>query len=250
VVAGDVEPGDVIKLAQENFGKIAAGEAIPARQRVTEPAHQAPRRVVLKDDRVSKETFSRHYLAPSYVTAADREAEALDLLTTIIGSSTTGRLYRRLVVEERKASSAGAWYSGEGLDSGRLGLYAIAGSGATLESIEASMDAVLAEVRDKGVTEAELERARNSEIANLIYNQDSQSNMARTYGWALTTGRTITDVKERAKRLEAVTLADIQNVAKKYLDIKSSVTGQLLPGDKSLADGGKMSVPGPSNTIH
>ena len=93
---------------------------------------------------------------------------------------------------------------------------------------------VLTEVREKGVTAAELERARNSEIANLVYGQDSQTNQARTYGWALVTGRSIADVKERAKRLEAVTLADIQDVAQKYLDIKRSVTGQLHPDQQSL----------------
>lgn len=251
VVAGDVEPDAVIKLAQEKFGPIKAAENTPPRKRVVEPPHHAPRRVTLKDDRVAKETFSRHYLTPSYASGAAREAEALDLLSTIIGSTNTGRLYRRLVVEERKASSAGAWYSGEGLDSGRIGLYAVAGgSDATLESIEASVDAVLAEIREKGVTAAELERARNSEIANLVYTQDSQSNQARTYGWALVTGRTIADVKERAKRLEALTLADIQDVAQKYFDPKRSVTGLLIPVNKALAAGGKETIPGPAGTIH
>jgi zinc protease len=251
IVAGDVEPDAVIKLAQEKFGPIKAAENTPPRTRVVEPPHHAPRRVTLKDDRVAKETFSRHYLTPSYASAAAREAEALDLLSTIIGSTNTGRLYRRLVVEERKASSAGAWYSGEGLDSGRIGLYAVAGgSDATLESIEASVDAVLAEIREKGVTAAELERARNAEIANLVYTQDSQSNQARTYGWALVTGRTIADVKERAKRLEAVTLADIQDVAQKYFDPKRSVTGLLIPVNKALAAGGKETIPGPAGTIH
>ena len=250
VIAGDVEPEAVIKLAQDTFGKIKASDVPPPRKRVVEPDHHAPRRVVLKDDRVAKETFSRHYLTPSYASAAAREAEALDLLSTIVGSGNTGRLYRKLVVEERKASAAGAWFSGEGLDSGRIGVYAVAGSEATLESIEASVDAVLAEVREKGVTTAELERARNAEIANLVYTQDSQANQARTYGWALVNGRTITDVKDRAKRLEAVTLADIQDAAQKYLDIKRSVTGQLIPINKTLASGGKVSVPGPSETIH
>jgi zinc protease len=250
VVAGDVEPQAVIKLAQDTFGKLKPADYTPPRSRVTEPPHHAPRRVILKDDRVAKETVSRHYLTPSYASAAAREAEALDLLSTIIGSSNTGRLYRRLVVEEKKASSAGAWYSGEGLDSGRLGVYAVAGSEASLENIEASIDAVLAEVRDKGVTAAELERARNSEIANLVYGQDSQSNQARNYGWALVTGRSIADVKERAKRLEAVTLADIQEAAQKYLEIKRSVTGLLIPVNKALAVGGKISIPGPSDTIH
>ena len=48
----------------------------------------------------------------------------------------------------------------------------------------------------------------------------------------------------------AVTLADIQDAAQKYLDLKRSVTGQLIPVNKALASRGKVSVPGPSDTIH
>jgi zinc protease len=249
VVAGDVEPQAVITLAKNTFGKLKPANT-PPRLRLVEPPHPAPRRVSLRDDRVARETVSRHYLTPSYASAAAREAEALDLLSTIIGSANTGRLYRKLVVEDKSASSAGAWYSGEGLDSGRFGVYAVAGSEAALEKMEAGIDAVLAEVREKGVTAAELERARNSEIASLVYGQDSQTNQARTYGWALVTGRSILDVKERAKRLETVTLADIQDAAQKYLDIAGSVTGQLIATNKAMAVSGKLSVPGLSETIH
>ncbi|WP_245296991.1 MULTISPECIES: pitrilysin family protein [Rhodomicrobium] len=250
VVAGDVEPEAVIKLANETYGKVKPTGLTLTRQRVDEPEPQAPRRVVLKDPRVAKDTLSRQYLAPSYATAADREAEALELLSAIIGSSSTGRLYKKLVVEDKKASAAGAWYGGESLDSGTFGLYAVAAGDTPLSAIEAAADEVIAEVRDKGVTEPELTRARNAQIAELVYKEDSQFNQARTYGWAMVTGRSIADMKDRAKRLEAVTLADIQTAAQKYLDLKRSVTGELLAVNKTLAARGKVSVPGPTDTIH
>lgn len=250
VVAGDVEPETVIKLANETFGKVTASGNPPVRLRAKEPDPQAPRRVILKDARVAMDTLSRQYLTPSHTTAADREAEALELLSAIIGSSSTGRLYKKLVIEEKKATAAGAWFSGDSLDSGRIGFYSVAAGDTPLASLEASMDAVIAELRDKGVTDSELERARNSQIAELVYKEDSQFNQARTYGWALVTGRTIADMKDRAKRLQAVTLADIQSVAQKYLDLKRSVTGELLSVNRNLAAGGKISVPGPSTTIH
>ena len=42
VVAGDVEPQAVIKLAQDTFGKLKQADT-PARQRPIEPPHHAPR---------------------------------------------------------------------------------------------------------------------------------------------------------------------------------------------------------------
>jgi zinc protease len=166
-----------------------------------------------------------------------------------MGSSNTGRLYRKLVVEEKKASSAGAWFSGDYLDYGRIGVYAVAAGDVPLADLEKSMDAVIADIKENGLTEPELSRARNSKIAHLIYEQDSQFNLARTYGWALSSGQTIEDVKSRAKRLEAVTVEDLKAVARKYLDLKASVTGELLSVNKSLASG-KSAVPGMSTTIH
>jgi len=91
------------------------------------------------------------------------------------------------------------------------------------------MDEVIAEVQTNGVTQAELDRARNAAIADIIYNSDNQTTMARTYGWALATGRTIEDVEARAERLRGVTVEDVKAVAVKYLTPKRSVTGLLVP---------------------
>jgi zinc protease len=250
VVAGDVEPEAVIKMAKETYGKLPPAGGLKPRLRVKEPEPQAPRRVSLKDDRVAKSTLSRHYLTPCYVTATGHEAEALELLSSIVGSNSTGRLFKKLVVEDKLASVSGGWYAGDNLDYGRLGFYAVAAGDVPLAKIEAAMDAVLAEVRENGVTSAELERARNAQLAEFVYSEDSQVNQARTYGWALVTGRTIEDMKNRSKRFEQVTLDDIKTVARKYLEAKRSVTGELIAGNKAFADNGPVQPPAPSGTIH
>ncbi len=227
VVVGDVEPAQVIALAQKTYGQIPASETVPVRKRVLEPAHQAPRRVILSDERVAQDTLSRHYIGPSYINAGPREAEALDLLASIMGSGATGRLYRKLVVEEKIASSAGAWFSADALDYGRFGIHAVAQGESTLADVEASIDRVIAEIQDSGVSEAELTRARNSKLAQLVYSEDSQFNLARTYGWALSIGRTVEDMQNRAENLRAVTADDIREAARKHLVLRQSVTGEL-----------------------
>ncbi len=250
VVAGDVEADEVIELAKKTYGVLEPSEGLPPRIRLKEPDHQAPRRVVLTDERVAQDTWSRHYLTPSYRTAEGREAEALELLASVIGSGTTGRLYRKLVVEEKKAASAGAWFAGDYLDYGRMGVYAVAAGDTPLSEIETSAEAVIAELVENGVSDDELNRARNEMIAQFIYDQDSQFNQARLYGWTLVTGRTVEDVQKRAERLEAVTPEDVQAAARKFFDPKRSVTGELLAADKALAAGRPVSIPGPAGTIH
>jgi zinc protease len=250
VVAGDVEPDDVIKLAKEIYGPLPATTQSLVRKRVKEPEPRAARRVVLKDERIAKKSISRHYLTASYRTAEPREAEALDLLSSILGSSGTGRLYKKLVVEEKIANSAGSWFSGSGMDYGKIAFYAIAAKDVSLETLEKSMDAVIAEIVENGVSEDELTRVRNASVAQVIYDADSQFNLARMYGWALVTGRTVEDVNQRAERIAAVTADDIQKAAKKYLDIKRSVTGLMIPDGKAVASNAPVSVPKQSDIMH
>jgi zinc protease len=244
-----VEPAEVMALAKETYGKIPANpETGGPRVRPTEPEPIVERRVILRDGRAGKATMERYYLTPSSSTAANGEGEALQILARIIGTSGTSRLYNTLVRDEKKASSASAWYSGLGVDSGRFGLYAIAAGDTKLEDIEASVDRVIDDVARNGVTQEELERAKTGEIANLIYSSDSQQSLAQTYGWSLATGRTVEDVESRQDRLKAVTREQVQAVATKYLDRKRSVTGYLIPIASQLAK--VQSAPGDAGTFH
>ena len=233
IVAGDVTPTHVKTLAREIYGSIRKENSVGMRARVTEPGSAAPRRVVLRDKRVGKATFNRLYHAPSYKMAEEGEAEALDLMMKILAGGSTSRLYNRLVVDQKIASSVGGWYSGSGRDYGRIGLYAIATGKNSLEDVETALDKVLAEFVAKGATAKELKRSKNAYIAEYVYGVDSQSTLARRYGWALVVGSSVKDVEEWPKRLEKVTLKDISRVAKKYLVEKASVTGLLLQKKKA-----------------
>jgi len=235
IVAGDVTLGEVKKLARATYGKLKPQLERVRAARPVEPPHRAPIRVSLDDPRAGRATVQRYYLTPSYSSSRPGEAEALDLMMKIFASGTTSRLYKSLVVKQKKAASAGGWYSGSGLDSGRLGIYAVASDGEAIEDVETAIDEVLAGFIDKGVTQKELDRARNSYIASHIYGGDNQVSLARRYGWGLVNGRTIADVEEWPERLGKVTVEDVQRVAKKYFDRSQSVTGVLRPTETKKA---------------
>ena len=230
IVAGDVTPDEVKKLAEATYGKIPANPAVTsARARPQDPPPRSARRVEYKDPRAGNASFHRDYVVPSYITAAPGEAEALDLLMKIAADGATSRLYKSLVVEQKLASSAGGSYSGSGLDSGSLSFYAIANPGVSLDKIEAAADKVLAELRSNGITAAELERAKSSYIAEYIYDNDNQASLARRYGWGLAIGRTVAQIEGWPDAISKVTLDDIKKVAHTYFDVRRSVTGYLLP---------------------
>jgi zinc protease len=235
VVSGDVTPDEVKTLANATYGKIPANPQVGAQPRPLEPEHRSPRRVELKDARAGKPSLQRHYLAPSYGTAKPREAEALDLLLKIVGSGATSRLYQALVAEQKVAASAGGWYSGMGRDYGKIGLFAVPADGISLDQVEAAIDAVIADVVEKGVTEEELTRAKTTYLAEYIYESDNQSTLARRYGWALVVGRTVADVEAWPERIASVTTADLHEAARAHFDLRRSVTGRLIPATSDTA---------------
>ena len=229
VIAGDVNPAEVKALAEETYGKLAANPQASKRARPQEPDQIAPRRVEFKDPRAGNASVRRYYLAPSVPNAAPGEAEALYLLMKIAGLGGTSRLYQKLVVEDKVASSAGGWYLGMQLDSGTLGLYAVAGEGVGLDKVEQAMDRVVHDLRENGVTEAELERAKKQFLAEFVYEFDSQESLGRRYGSGLALGLTVDRINSWPAEIAKVTPAQVKDAAAKYLDIRRSVTGTLIP---------------------
>jgi zinc protease len=228
VVAGDVTADEVKKLAQETYGKVEQVTDIPPRARPQEPLQEASRTVTLADPRVTQPIVSRYYLAPSYTTAEPGEGEALEVLSHILGRGENSRLYRALVVDKKIAVSAGADYSGIALDYTRLSVSGAPKPGVALTEIEEAIDAVLADISENGVTADELDRAKNRIIADTVYAQDNQGTLARWYGAALTTGRSIELIAGRPERVRAVTAENVHQAARQWLDKHRSVTGYLV----------------------
>ena len=200
VVAGDVTADEVKKLAEETYGKIAPRAEIGPRMRPQEPEQRSVRTVTFADPRVTQPSLQRSYLVPSAATAQARRIRSARsaVANSRLAAPTAGSI-RKLVIEKPLATSIGAWYQGTALDWTRFGVYGTPRNDVTLKDLEEAMDAVIAEVADKGVTNEELERAKIKLVADVVYAQDSQATMARWYGGALTTGLTVDTSQDLAR---------------------------------------------------
>ena len=232
IVAGDVTASEVKILATRYYGGLKNIAQPQTRTRTTEPQPIAERRVILRDERAATPVWQRSYLAPAESRAKGREAPALQVLADVIGSGTRSRLYKQLVVDQKIASYAGAWYSGDALDYGSFGFYATPNQGVDPAKLETAIDAVIAGILANGITQEELDTTRNHAIAQSIYLLDNQDSLARIFGTALVTGQSVRDVLDWDRNLAAVTRQDVFDAAKSVLDIRASVTGLLLPSGK------------------
>jgi zinc protease len=228
VVAGDVTGDEVRQLAAETYGKVPRRADPGERRRAQEPPPVAARTVIRTDTRVTQPSVRRSYLVPSYGSGPEKEALALDLLADILGGGTTSRLYRTLLIEKGIASAAGAGYQGTAIDMTSFGVYAVPRGEVRPEALAAEIDAVVGRLIEEGITEEELARAKRHVRAAAVYTRDRIGSLARIFGSALATGSTIADVQEWPARIQDVTAAEVQAVARKYLTPERSVTGYLI----------------------
>lgn len=87
IVAGDVEPEEVLALAEEHYGPIPFEPNLPERIRPQEPPQRAERRITYTDPRVSDPYVTRSYLAPERDSGAQEKAAALVYLANLLGGS-------------------------------------------------------------------------------------------------------------------------------------------------------------------
>ena len=228
VIAGDVDPAEVRKLAEAHYGPIPPSDAIVPRLRPTEPPQLAARRIAMADPRVAQPYVVRSYLAPERNPGDQARAAALTYLAELLGGSgTTSVLARALQFDDPKAVYTSAYYDGSSLDPSTFGLVIVPKPGVSLTDAEAAMDAVLAKFLKDGVEPAAFARIQTQLRAGEIYARDDVDGLARRYGAALTSGLTVADVQAWPEVLQAVTPDDVMIAAREVLDRRKSVTGWL-----------------------
>lgn len=237
IITGDVTPERVRELAMKTWAKVPRRAEVLPRERPQEPAKHAARVVSLHDDRVSTPSFRISWLVPSYSNekrfpnAKEGDAPALDLLGEILGGSLRSRLYQELIVKQGVAANTGASYGGDALDDGTFSVYGSPQNGKTLAEVEQAVRAEIERIIRDGVSETELDQARNRYLKAVIFARDSQAGMARIYGSSLSIGQSIEDIQNWPEIIKAVTVEQIKDVATRYLVEDQSVTSYLLPPD-------------------
>ncbi len=228
VIAGDVTPDEVRKMAQDAYGKVAARELQP-RAENAEPPRLAETRMTITRPDARVPLLSRIYRVPSYSTGRPGQAEGLETYAQWLGGDQTAELYRVLVEQKKLATDAGASYDGNARDAGEFSVYAIPRPGVSLEQLEKAVDQILGASAATQPKTSDLQRAKTGLIAGVTYRRDSQFAMASAYGQALAIGLTVDDVNEWPQRIRAVDAAGVQKAAQ-LLNRREAVTAYLLPG--------------------
>ena len=187
-----------------------------------EPAQSGPRRVVVK----RPGELGTVIIAHKVPNGRDADQPALEMLDAILSSGKNARLYRALV-DRGLALSAGA-----GTDLHRdLSLhtvYAALAPGSTQEQVEEALLAEIEKIKTDGVTPAEIARVKQQYVAADAYKRDGTAAVASELNEWIAVGDWTLYVTFPEK-VQQVTPADVQRVAKQYLNDDESTTGWFVP---------------------
>ena len=235
VVAGDVREADLRRWADEFYGPIpsrrGAQPAIfqPDRGRAAPPEAAAQARLEERSRVVREAFFLRGVVAPSATWGETAMTDALDVLAHILGGGPGSRLHVALV-EAGIAVSASADADTDSVGAGAFGLFGQPRAGVTPARFEAAIDAEVARLLDRGITDAELARSIRQMTAGALLALDSLGAAPRMIGGALAIGLPLSDVEHWPERIAAVTRAQVERAAREVLGTRRlETTGWLLP---------------------
>jgi zinc protease len=237
VVSGDITMDRLKPLAEKYYGRIPA-KKVPERKWTEVPTLLANQAMTLQHPAVRQSEFYRLYRMPSMIENK-QDSLALEVLEDIIDGSAATRLYKSLVVDQKIATSAGMSYGSGSRSDSTLWLTAAPVPGVTPEQIGKAFDAELTKLIDKGVTEQELAEAKARLKDEAAFERDSLTKPAMLFGAVLAIGGTIDDVEYWPQHIDSVTAAQVQDVARRYLDPKDNHKRPHVDGFLLLTPGAK-----------
>jgi len=221
VVVGDVTPGEILDLAEEYLEDIPA-EDPPADVRTVEPEQRGERRVVIETD---AQTPMLH-IAFHAGSAADPETLAMNLLLSILVDGDSSRLHRLLVEEEQLAISIGG-FQFEGFDPGLVYFYATLPPGGDLGTLETRIIEELERITGDGVSDAELDKARNIVLADFWRTMATISGKASGLGEAAVFLGSYEQLFDLPDKIEAVSAEDLKAAAASVFRRGNATIGAL-----------------------
>ncbi len=223
VVVGDFDTASLMAKIRQTLGKVPRRELKIAKPTVTPATTKPQRRLTLKQPG-STQIAIEVYPLPE---ANHPDVPAIDVMNYVLTEGRSSRMYQS-IVETGIATSldggaanlaAGGWYE----------ISSIVEVGKSLPKLEAAIDKEIKLLQTTGATTGEISRAKAQLKASYLLSNRDINSQARQLGNDQTTTGDYQFTDKYLAGVERVTVADVQRVAKKYLQPNLKTIGFFEP---------------------
>ncbi|HKP92992.1 MAG TPA: insulinase family protein, partial [Chthoniobacterales bacterium] len=192
---------------------------------VKEPPRKEDKRETTFSERAPLAAMAVTYLGPSI---RSNDGPALSLVGEILAGGDSSRLYEHMVYQQQVVQSVSC-DADLREDLGLIAFRLILASGKTIAEAEKSLSNEVEQVLKNGVTEAELEKAKNRFLTGKLQERETFNGRASALGQAAVIYGDPDRVNTDLAKLQAVTTAQIKEVMNRYISGKKKVVIEYLP---------------------
>lgn len=228
VVAGDVDPQEVYRLASQTYGRLPA-RPLPERKPQREPAQRGIKRLSVKAPAENPYLVMAFHAPRLESVQDDRDPYALEVLSGILAGGDTARLTRHVVRGSRVANRAGAGYDMTQRGPGLFVLDGTPADGRSVAELEQALRAEIDRIAREGVPESELERVKIQYVASQVYKRDSLFAQAMELAMLEIAGYSYQDADRILEKVRSVTAEEVREVARRYFGDDALTVVELAP---------------------
>ncbi len=223
-LVGDFKTDEALAKIRKYFESIPSQPAPPAVD-TTEPAQTAERRFT-EDDPLAR--LPRVDIGYKGIVGNTPDYYAMQVLNQALASGQSSRLYQRLVKDAEMVTNIFG-YVQESRGPGAYQLEATLRPGKKFEDVEAAIYEEIARLQKEPIADWELAKAKNSSRRASIQSLQSTLGVAMRLGIYTVYYNEPNLINTQFQKVAAVTKADVQRVAVKYLNAANRTVAQTIP---------------------
>ena len=226
ILSGDISVAMAKKLAEKHYGKLLKKTEIHRKiLPVLEASYKS--KVEMSKPQIKGLRVSKSFAAPSY-NHNKKEVYNLALLSAYLGEGETSKLYKKLVIEQKKALSISTSYNPISRSYGSFSISAIPQDSVSPEELMTAIDQAIENSMNE-LNFDELEKVKGKMLAGLVYLRDNPEDAAMIVGSMAVMGVNLNEIETQNDKIKEVNYKNVKNSAVKLFDNTPHVVGVLKP---------------------
>lgn len=231
VVAGDFKKPEAKDLIQKYFGPIPRKADITRQSFVEEPITET-RKATYQDPNIQIPAIVTAYRTPSMKT---RDAYVLDMISSVLSSGKSSRLYKKIVDDKKMALQIGAFNFSEE-DYGLYIIYGLPLGNHSLSDLLKEIDEEVVKMQTELITEKEFQKLQNKFENQFVNSNSSVQGIAHSLASYYMLYGDINLINTELDIYNSITREEIREVAKKYLNKNQRLELEYIPTAKTASN--------------